>query len=69
MHESEDTFFSPFPLLGVLEDNSLPIAFNIHKCVLCLSESADNICSEFQQFAAQWKKEILPFTNLKLVLY
>lgn len=38
VHVSEDTFFSPFPLL---EGTSLPVASSIHKLVLSLTESAD----------------------------
>lgn len=54
---SEDTFFSPFSLLGVLEGTSLTIASSGHKFVLSLSESVDNICSKFQKLLPNEKKK------------
>lgn len=64
---SKDTFFTPLPLLGVLEGTS---AYYLSYSQMCLTPfwSAGNICCKFQKFDAQWKKEIVLFTNYKLLL-
>lgn len=38
VHVSKDAFFTPLPLLEVLEGTSLPVTFSIHRCVIPLSD-------------------------------
>lgn len=66
VHMSKDTFFTPLPLLGVLEGTSLPIT-SIHMSYPLL------ICwQHLQQIAQIWcpmEKEIFPFINFKLIFH
>lgn len=72
VHVSENTFFSSFLLLGMPEGFSLLIASSIHKYVLFLFQSADNICSKFQNIIGQGKKKsflllILSWSSTNLI--